>query len=481
MGNYYYKSENNKFIIYDGDNVLTTPSGKAVVTIYETLAKRIVFDLERYGMNFRSISSILSWHFTMIDNFAPREHAEVEDILFNSFLTRNDWTCRERHGADWSRVFGSWNERQHCIEQWLKKATHMQMTAACCIGNAYESINLAFVLAVVLENYEDEERDAQLRNVAQLLADTYEFGPFDDIYDSFKTFELYYGIHLKTDGAIACYAFPNKCEDDEFSDLDIDVLDEYQVTTEQLVGRNYYHYTNCQVDENQPAKHPIGDINLSDVEYYDEEDCEEDDEHEEDSSSELKELLPEDCWVKRIVDEEDPHTCYLIYLVVEDGYIEDSGCIEENSQSFGGGSFFFTIPGMDLEGEKTYEYNSYPPEFVVDELRLLLKGKSIPLDFAFIGKRLPQKIINAGGNGGSNTEYTYALQSAYRMAYMHMSVDTSEDGIIEDFTYSTYRSTGNSYGDMFSRPESLSDRTDEAMDMLLYIYDKYTDEELLSH
>ena len=59
------------------------------------------------------------------------------------------------------------------------------------------------------------------------------------------------------------------------------------------------------------------------------------------------------------------------------------------------------------------------------------------------------------------------------MAYMHMSVDTSEDGIIEDFAYSTYRSTGNSYGDMFSRPESLSDRTDEAMDMLLYIYDKY--------
>ena len=113
MGNYYYKSENNKFIIYDGDNVLTTPSGKAVVTIYETLAKRIVFDLERYGMNFSSISSILSWHFTMIDNFAPREHAEVEDILVNSFLTRNDWTCRERHGADWSRVIGSWNDRQH--------------------------------------------------------------------------------------------------------------------------------------------------------------------------------------------------------------------------------------------------------------------------------------------------------------------------------------------------------------------------------
>ena len=61
---------------------------------------------------------------------------------------------------------------------------------------------------------------------------------------------------------------------------------------------------------------------------------------------------------------------------------------------------------------------------------------------------------------------------------MHRSVDTAEDGIIEGFSYSTYQSSGSEYGYMFSRPTCISDRKYEALDMLLYIYDKYTDEEL---
>ena len=87
-------------------------------------------------------------------------------------------------------------------------------------------------------------------------------------------------------------------------------------------------------------------------------------------------------------------------------------------------------------------------------------------------------MIDEGGNGGSNTEYTYALQSAHRLAYTHMSVETSEDGIIESFSYSSYQSSGSAYADMFSRPVACSDRQDEAIDMLLYIYDMYTNEEL---
>ena len=59
-----------------------------------------------------------------------------------------------------------------------------------------------------------------------------------------------------------------------------------------------------------------------------------------------------------------------------------------------------------------------------------------------------------------------------------MSIDTSEEGVIEDMSYSTYQSSGSAYGDMFSRPTSYPDRRDEAFDMLLYIYDMYTNEEL---
>ncbi|MBQ5956285.1 MAG: hypothetical protein IJL46_01805 [Clostridia bacterium] len=65
----------------------------------------------------------------------------------------------------------------------------------------------------------------------------------------------------------------------------------------------------------------------------------------------------------------------------------------------GGGGFFFMIPGMEMPSTKSYDYNSYPPEKVIDDLRLLFKGRALPLDFSFVGKRLPQAMIDEGGNG----------------------------------------------------------------------------------
>ena len=58
-----------------------------------------------------------------------------------------------------------------------------------------------------------------------------------------------------------------------------------------------------------------------------------------------------------------------------------------------------------------------------------------------------------------------------------MRIDTDESGIIDGFDYSSYQSSGNSYGDMFSRPQYYSDRSDEAVDMLLHILDQYTEQE----
>ena len=481
MSRYSFKRDENRYVIYDGNAFLTTPGGNIVTTMYEPLAKRILLDLMRYGKNTRSAASILPWHYTMIDNFAPMGHESVEQIMTNSFLTHVDWTCIERYGTDWARIFGNWNERKKYIEQWLSKATLMQMTAACCIGNAYESLNLSLVLARVLEKYKGEERTEKLRKVAGLLAGTNQFGSCDTIYSDFKTFELYYGIHLSENGAILDTIMPDIGDEDEEDNLNVDNLTMYSVSIEQLIGRNYYHYTDCIIDEKQPAVFPIEDLELDESADEDEEDGfdedEDDNEFEEDGC--LCDYLPDDCWVKRFVDDNDPNTCYLMYLVVgDDGRVQGSGCIEETTQRMGGGSFFLMIPGMDLGGAKYYSENSYPPEKVTDDLKLLFKGRSIPLDFSFIGKRLPQEMIDEGGNGGSDTEYTFALQSAQRLAYMHMSVDTTKEGVIEDFSYSTYQSTGSGYGDMFSRPVLYSDRKDEAADMLLHIYDMYSNNEL---
>lgn len=123
------------------------------------------------------------------------------------------------------------------------------MTAACCIGNAYESLNLALALALVLEKYDGDERQEKLSEVAQLITDTYQFGPFDDILNDFKTFELYYGIHLDENGNILDDIVPDiDDEDEEEEEIDVDDLSEYSVTFEQLIGRNFYHYTDCEID-----------------------------------------------------------------------------------------------------------------------------------------------------------------------------------------------------------------------------------------
>lgn len=484
MAMYTMKNEENKYVIYEGEHVLTTPRGKPVTTLYKPVADRILLDLKRYGMNFHSADSILAWHFTTIDNFGPMGHDRVEQVLISSFLNEVDWTCGERHGSEWSHTFGSWRKRKKQICEWLQKATVMQMTAACCIGNAYHSINLALTLAGIMEKHTGDDRAKAFDDLANLIADNSFYGPYSDIIKDFQTFDLYYGIHLEENGNILDDILLDS-EDEEEEELDVDDLGGKSVTIEQLVGRNYYHYTDGEKDEQQPAQVSLDDLVLDesgdedeDDEDEDEED-EEDEDYEEDEEESLTDYLPDDCWVKRFVDDDDPDTCYLLYLEVdEDGTITDSGCIEEATQRMGYGGMFFMIPGMELPSSKSYDYSQYPPDKVLDDLRLLFAGRALPPQFSFINKRLPQKMIDEGGNGGSKTEYTYALQSAYRMAYTHMSVETDEDGIIEDFSYSSYQSSGSSYGDMFSRPVVYSDKREEAIDMLLHIYDMYTDEEL---
>ena len=485
MSSYRYALENDRFVICDGDKVLKTPAGNPVTTLYQPLAERLVQDLNEFGPSSFSAGSVLPWHYTMIDNFASMSHEAVERELIGSFLSQPDWTFFENGGKNWVRVFGEMSTRLPQMVSWLKLATIMQLTAACCIGNAYESLNIAYTLALIVEQYAGEEREEKLRGLAQMIADTYEFGSFSEIYKTAKTFELYYGIHFDEHGP-AIKGFELEAEekdedeageepsDDEEElyddDFDIAYLEGEEVSVETLVGRNFYHYTDGELDAEQPLAYSFPDLELE----LDEES--EENEEAEEVDSGLYEVLPDDCWVKRYVDDDDPETCYLLYVALdEDGYINDAGCYMEVKQSSGLSLLF---PGLDLPASKDYTYMADPPEKVTEDVERLLNYPALPLDFSFVGIRLPQFMIDEGGNGGDCTNYSFALQSAYRMAYTHMSIDTTEEGIIENIDYSSYQSTGSAYGDMFTRPVKLGDRKEEAMDMLLYILDQYTVEEL---
>lgn len=186
------------YFVDENEDYATTPRGTVLKTSYLELAERILDDLDTYGPDDFSAESILPWHYTMVENFSRMEHKKVEAVLVDSFVNRYDWTYTvDVSGTKWERIWGVRGIREREIMEWLSKITHMQMTAACCIGNAYHTINLSYMLALIMEMYEGEERASMFEELADLVGSNSEF--FASV-DDFETFELYYGIHLKENG-----------------------------------------------------------------------------------------------------------------------------------------------------------------------------------------------------------------------------------------------------------------------------------------
>ncbi len=266
-----------------------------------------------------------------------------------------------------------------------------------------------------------------------------------------------------------------------------------QLKLEELVGRNFYHYTNGIRDPRQPIRLTLPDVELDecddeDDDTYDNNSDDESSDDEEDNGEEkseseneydqLAELMPERCWVKRFTSlEELGPDAYLMYVLQLDDrmtVVQELVLMDEPASR----SFFINLP-IHVAREYSGTDMDLPPaeDLLVQERRAMLAHRYLKDEFSFAKQRLPQAMLDRGGNGGRNTEYTDAIQSAHRLAYNHISIDTTPEGVVEYLSYSSYASSGDGYADMFSRPQSLGDKQEEAVDMLLYILDQYTEEE----
>ena len=211
---YFYHSEKN-----GPPEIVRTPKNKIVDTSYLLLAERILEDLGKYGYCYTLPESILSWHFTLLDAFLDMEHSEVETVLEQSFLSGNDWSFIPNDTVPrWEKLFGKMNEREASIKSWLSKCSYMQMTAACCIGNALSSINVAYVLALIMENYTGASRKHEFSKLIEMINADSIFGSDEDVEEIFKTFELYYGIHLDEDGPLLNIKIDDIEDDDTIRD-----------------------------------------------------------------------------------------------------------------------------------------------------------------------------------------------------------------------------------------------------------------------
>ena len=333
----------------------------------------------------------------------------------------------------------------------------MQLSAIIYIANEYNSLNVAYILATALESPSKYERFKTIHDFAELISEIRACS-YKRVNHDFKLFEMYYGIHVLEDGPIINAGVEVGKKDGIVGNV---------VTKDTLAGRNYYLYVDGVIKSRQPISLKLQDLEL-DI------NRKEPNIHKEDTD--LTYLIPGEYWVKRIRANTEAEQNYVIAIKVDKAF-EIKACyvMSESVMRMGGG--FFVIPGEEMQAYRSFNALETIPEMVMAELDLLISNRYLTKDFSFIGKKLPNAMIEENSNGGSNTEYTYALQSPYRSAYTHMTVYTDEEGIIEDFSYESYYSTGSSWGDMFSRPKIISDRKDEAIETLLFIIDHYTNKE----
>ena len=468
------RSRNGKYGLWDSDGrflfcssdekkpeVFTTAANYPITTSYRKLADAMLEDLDTYGPQSEDQQSIARWQLDLVNDYIRLKAPEFADVVKKECLSEPDWTESINKQDAWTLFFRHTLLDRAGIEAWIDKCTHMQLNAILHVYRALKSARIALSVARVMECIAADPED-KLEIITKWIVDNSEYS-YPYVAKIISDFKLYYGIHLEEHGDL--FDGLIDYEEDQF-------FVGQKVSEEILIGRNYYLYEEGLRAKDQPKHYEPDDIAL-DCSSDDEDDEENEEESEEPEYDELEAFVPECCWIRRISALEDGQESYfLIAVTVDEDYtITGVTCVHETVSQQGGGLFFFTPGLFDSASTSEYEELDFYPPRVFDELAYLVKGRALKPGFSIIGKPIPQWMRD-------HNEYnTFALQSGYRSAYTHISIESDDDWCFTDLEYSSYQSSNSAYGDMFSRPQTLSDREDEAVDMLLYIIDHYTDEE----
>ena len=185
------------YTFVDDDEQLSTPGGTPCVVKSKELAERILADWEECPDSFDGDCS-LPWIYTYQENFARMGEAKVREVLVQCFKKEQDWTfhCPSANPSVWMTFrscFGEFTSQWKEIEVWLGRLNLYQLTAACCVGNAFQSLNVAFVFSFILETEEEEpgEREAALDNIAELI-EVYQGEDRDFVRNVYALFELFW-------------------------------------------------------------------------------------------------------------------------------------------------------------------------------------------------------------------------------------------------------------------------------------------------
>ena len=204
-GEYAIVKNGDRYEVHCNDEVLKTPGGKIADTLYLPLAERLMQDWKELGYeSFYEAGSILSYHFTMVENFAPLGRDAVLAML-NSMNWENEWTFQGCPSPNphvymkWMTYFGGGN-KDVLVRQWLENQTVMQLVASTCVYNAFMSYNVAFFMAVVVEELPKTKQKKAIKEFYEFYSMFDQMFSFDEFWKIFDCFRVYYGIHLEEEG-----------------------------------------------------------------------------------------------------------------------------------------------------------------------------------------------------------------------------------------------------------------------------------------
>jgi hypothetical protein len=149
----YNITPNNGFYIFrKKDKALLTPKGNPVITYSKILADNLLFDLIAYGEDHLIPSSMVTFHYTMIDYVSSIDVCELQQVMAFGFKREYDWTFNRRPSdsqlqTKWIELFGTYTSNSQAGAQWLYSLNLTQLCAVYTLSRAIKSINIPFIVS----------------------------------------------------------------------------------------------------------------------------------------------------------------------------------------------------------------------------------------------------------------------------------------------------------------------------------------------
>lgn len=208
-GDFCVVKSDNRYGVFCGEKMLKTPKGKTARTLYLPIAKRMMKDWKDLGYeSYNSPTSILNYHFYVTDELPGyAEHSkEIIDFVNGLQWYNRDWTlqpCRVGNPEimmHWMNMFGCGEERVKKIAAWICYATNMQLAAMICVYKYFQSMNIAYLMAIVVEHVPRVNHRKAIRDIFNFYSNFDQSCSYTEFWKIFDCFRLYYGIHFKEEG-----------------------------------------------------------------------------------------------------------------------------------------------------------------------------------------------------------------------------------------------------------------------------------------